>query len=73
MDYGGTMASAILTTASAATAVESGDPRIVGVTIAINAAILIANAAVEIYRKFRDRDKDLQDKKNKTDGEDKTE
>lgn len=73
MDYGGTMASAILTTASTATAFESGDPRIVGVTIAINAAILIANAAVEIYRKFRDRDKDLQNEKKKTDGEDKTE
>jgi hypothetical protein len=67
-DFGGTTASAVLTTVSTASAAASGDGVLTAVTIGINAAILIANAAIEIYRKIRDRDKDLttaKDSKNK--------
>lgn len=62
-DFVGTAGSAVCLLTSAATATTeaaAGNGVMALVTVAINAALLIANAAIEIYRKFRDRDKDLQ-------------
>lgn len=51
----------LATSAGAATATDGGIISIV--SVGINASILIANAIVEIYRKWRDRDADLKKKK----------
>ena len=45
--------------ASTAAAAATGDKILTYVTIGINAVILISNALLDIYRKWRDRDKDL--------------
>lgn len=61
-EFTGTIASGACL-AAGTVAAEAGNPVISAVTIGINAAFLIANAAIEIYRKIRDRDKDLTEKK----------
>lgn len=55
--------SAIMTAASTATATTLGSEIITWVTLGINVAVLISNALLDIYRKWRDRDSD---KKKKT-------
>ena len=40
----------------------SGENIMAWVFLAINIATLVTNAAISIYRKIRDRDKDLEDK-----------
>lgn len=40
----------------------NGDNVLSVVMLLCNAAILVVNCAVEVYRKWRDRDKDLKDK-----------
>lgn len=51
--------SAICAAASTTAAVSTGNDIIVIVTSICNGLILLANCAVTIYRKWRDRDKDL--------------
>lgn len=46
-------------TAGSAAASVMGDLVMSWVTLGINIAILITNCAISIYRKWRDRDKDL--------------
>ena len=43
-------------------ALFSGENIMAWVFLAINIATLVTNAAISIYRKIRDRDKDLEDK-----------
>lgn len=50
-------------TAGSAAASAAGDTVMQWVTLGINIAVLITNCALSIYRKWRDRDKDLQAKK----------
>ena len=52
-------ASAICAATGTAAAVTTGNDIIVIVTSICNGLILLANCAVTIYRKWRDRDKDL--------------
>lgn len=52
-------ASALCAGTSTAAAVTTGNDIIVIVTSICNGLILLANCAVTIYRKWRDRDKDL--------------
>lgn len=54
--------SAVCLAASAGAATATDGSIISIVSVGINAAILIANAVVEIYRKWRDRDADLKKK-----------
>lgn len=56
-------ASAICAATGTAAAVTTGNDIIVIVTSICNGLILLANCAVTIYRKWRDRDKDLTEKK----------
>lgn len=51
--------SAICAATGTAAAVTTGNDIIVIVTSICNGLILLANCAVTIYRKWRDRDKDL--------------
>lgn len=51
--------SALCAAASTTAAVTTGNDIIVIVTSICNGLILLANCAVTIYRKWRDRDKDL--------------
>lgn len=60
---GTSIASAVCLAASAGAATATDSSIISIVSVGINAAILIANAVVEIYRKWRDRDADLKKKK----------
>lgn len=53
-----TVTSALVTAASSVTAVSTGDRILTYVTIGINAFILISNALLDVYRKWRDRDAD---------------
>lgn len=55
--------SAICAAASTTAAVTTGNDIIVIVTSICNGLILLANCAVTIYRKWRDRDRDLTEKK----------
>lgn len=55
--------SALCAAASTTAAVTTGNDIIVIVTSICNGLILLANCAVTIYRKWRDRDKDLTTKK----------
>lgn len=59
---GTSIASAVCLAASAGAATATDSSIISIVSVGINAAILIANAVVEIYRKWRDRDADLKKK-----------
>lgn len=52
---------------SVGTAVATENKVIIITTIIINAAILISNAAIGIYRQWRDRDKDLVQKDDEPD------
>lgn len=61
--------SALCAAASTTAAVTTGNDIIVIVTSICNGLILLANCAVTIYRKWRDRDKDLT-KKRKEDKKD---
>lgn len=63
-------ASALASATSVAVAATSGDKILTIVATVVNAAILLANGAITIYRKWRDRDKDLTATKNKTEGQD---
>ena len=66
-------ASAICAGTSTAAAVTTGNDIIVIVTSICNGLILLANCAVTIYRKWRDRDKDLtvkEEEDKKEDGRD---
>lgn len=51
--------SALCAAASTTAAVTTGNDIIVIVTSICNGLILLANCAVTVYRKWRDRDKDL--------------
>lgn len=51
----------VASTVLATTANGIGAQVIAYVTVAINAAMLVTNALIEIYRKWRDRDSDLTD------------
>ena len=51
--------------ASSVSAAVAGDDFMAWVMLAINAALLVANAVVEIYRKWRDRDDDKKGGKKK--------
>ena len=60
-------ASALASATSVAVAATSGDKILTIVATVVNAAILLANGIITIYRKWRDRDKDLNaTKKNET-------
>lgn len=50
--------STVASVASILAATATGDEVLVWVTMICNAAILVANCIVTIYRKWRDRDKD---------------
>ena len=50
---------------SSVSAAVAGDDFMAWVMLGINAALLIANAVVEIYRKWRDRDDDKKGGKKK--------
>lgn len=64
-------ASALASATSVAVAATSGDKLLTIVATVVNAAILLANGAITIYRKWRDRDKDLNaTKKSDTEGND---
>lgn len=52
-------ASALCAATGTAAAVSTGNDIVVIVTSICNGLILLANCAVTIYRKWRDRDKDL--------------
>ena len=63
--------SAICAGTSTAAAAATGDSIIVIVTSICNGLILLANCALTIYKKWRDRDKDLtvkEEEKKKEDG-----
>ena len=62
-----TMMSALATATSTATAMATGEGVISWVMTAINIAILISNAALSIYRTWRDRDKDKESTEKKDD------
>lgn len=55
------------------TAVAGGNNLLAWVTVGINAVMLIVNAIIDIYRKFRDKDKDLETKSTTDSNVDKTE
>lgn len=59
-----TLALSATAAAGGAVASAAGDTVMQWVTLGINIAILATNCAITIYRKWRDRDKDLQAKKN---------
>ena len=54
-----TIALSATATAGSAAASAMGDTVTQWVTLGINIAVLITNCAISIYRKWRDRDKDL--------------
>lgn len=55
-----TIALSATATAGSAAASAMGDTVMQWVTLGINVAVLVTNCALSIYRKWRDRDKDLQ-------------
>lgn len=58
-----TIALSATATAGSAAASATGDTVMQWVTLGVNIAILVTNCALSIYRKWRDRDKDLQAKR----------
>ena len=54
-----TLALSATATAGSVAASATGDTVMAWVTLGINVAILVTNCAISIYRKWRDRDKDL--------------
>lgn len=54
-----TIALSATATAGSAAASAMGDTVMQWVTLGINVAVLVTNCAISIYRKWRDRDKDL--------------
>ena len=60
-----TIGSGVCAVSGTASAAATGDKIFTIVTIITSCAILIANCAIEIYRKWRDRDKDLEKDKQK--------
>lgn len=54
-----TIALSATATAGGAAASAAGDTVMQWVTLGINIAVLVTNCAITIYRKWRDRDKDL--------------
>ena len=62
-----TIAGSAAATLASTAASAAGDTVLTWVTLGINAAILISNCALSIYRKWRDRDKDI--KESDDDGE----
>lgn len=63
-----TLAVSATMTASGVAASAAGDTVMQWVTLGINVAVLITNCAIPIYRKWRDRDKDLKNEKDKESG-----
>lgn len=63
-----TLALSATATAGGAAASAVGDTVTQWVTLGINIAILVTNCAITIYRKWRDRDKDLKNEKDKESG-----
>lgn len=63
-----TLALSATATAGSAAASAAGDTVMQWVTLGINIAVLITNCAITIYRKWRDRDKDLKNEKDKESG-----
>lgn len=55
-----TIALSATATAGSAAASAMGDTVMQWVTLGINVAVLVTNCALSIYRKWRDRNKDLQ-------------
>ena len=55
-----TIALSATATAGSAAASAMGDTVTQWVTLGINLAVLVTNCAISIYRKWRDRDRDLQ-------------
>lgn len=55
-----TIALSATATAGSVAASAMGDTVTQWVTLGINVAVLVTNCAISIYRKWRDRDKDLQ-------------
>lgn len=58
-----TIALSATATAGSAAASATGNTIMQWVTLGINIAVLVTNCAISIYRKWRDRDKDIQDNK----------
>lgn len=54
-----TIALSATATAGSAAASAAGDTVMQWVTLGINVAVLVTNCVISIYRKWRDRDKDL--------------
>ena len=54
-----TLALSATATVGSVAASATGDTVMSWVTLGINVAILVTNCAISIYRKWRDRDKDL--------------
>ena len=65
--------SATMTATSTITAAALGNEIITWVTLGINVLILISNALLDIYRKWRDRDNDKKSKENSEKDETKNE
>lgn len=63
-----TLAVSATMTASGVAASAAGDTVMQWVTLGINIAVLVTNCALSIYRKWRDRDKDLKNEKDKESG-----
>lgn len=56
-----TIALSATATAGSAAASAAGNTVMQWVTLGINIAVLVTNCALSIYRKWRDRDKDLKE------------
>ena len=63
-----TLALSATATAGGVAASAVGDTVTQWGTLGINIAILVTNCAITIYRKWRDRDKDLKNEKDKESG-----
>lgn len=64
-----TLALSATAAAGGAAASAAGDTVMQWVTLGINIAVLVTNCALSIYRKWRDKDKDLQAKKDDDEGD----
>lgn len=64
-----TIALSATATAGGAAASAMGDTVTQWVTLGINLAVLVTNCAISIYRKWRDRDKDLKEGESNDEGD----
>ena len=56
------VSTSVVTTATSTASAFNGDDVLAWVMLAINVVTLLSNAGIAIYRKWRDRDKDKEDR-----------